>query len=150
MNILERVLFNLETISNISRGQKISTAKEFIVLDDYTITQGFWRWKNAESRDKAIFAICKEVRTVIFIALCILESKYISNAPENADQALIKNYRIGELKKIQDGLSYALNGVNNICFTYENDADVTGRLRPLLTEMTDCVASISKMNTASI
>ncbi len=77
MTVLEKLLFNLQTLAAVPKGKRICTTKEFINIEDDSVIQGFWRWKNADSRDKAIKCISKEIHTIIMISLYILESKYL-------------------------------------------------------------------------
>ncbi len=157
MTVLEKLLFNLHTLAAVPKGKRINTTKEFINIEDDSVMQGLWRWKNADSRDKTIKCISKEIHTTIMITAYILDSKYLdsanpatsttSGAPDTilptSASCPARSARIAELKKIRMALFMASTGVNNICQTYENDSDFAGRLRPLLGEIVICTASIS-------
>ena len=144
MNVLDKLVFNLQTIATISKGKRIGTVKEFIIIEDDSPVQGFWRWKNAESRDKAVSIICREVRTTIAFAEYILEIMSILTLLPVADEGQASGERLRviehtqELKKIQEALVGAAVGINNISQTYYTDADVSGHLQPLITEMHGC------------
>ncbi len=148
MNVLDKLVYNLQTIATISKGRRIGTAKEFIIIEDDSPIQGFWRWMNAESRDKAVSIICREVRTVIAFAEYILEIISMITLPAAGDDeraAVVDKYqlRVRELKKIQESLLGAAVGINNICQTYYTDADVAGHLLPLITEIHSCSLRIT-------
>lgn len=157
MNVLEKLLYNLQTIASIPKGKRISTAKEFIVIDEDSMLQGYWRWARVDSRDKAVQSICREVRTTIAIAHYIMESQHLflensASKDDNCDIAITINgpatkrdERISDLKKIRAGLLEANYGIDNLCQTYEDDANVGGCLKPLLGEINDCSTQITQL-----
>src|SRR5579872_1932797 len=113
MNVLERILHNLKTIADISKGERISNAKEFIVKDEPSLLQGLWRRKAGDSRTKAVISICQEVRFAIAISEYISESYVLrevnevsddKNDKDNTTNTNLRNLRVDELKKICFGL----------------------------------------------
>jgi len=151
MNTLDRLLFDLQTLSDIPRGRRISTAKEFIIIEDASLMQGLWRRVSAESRDKAVVTICREVRSTIFIAQLIMESYLVHRDEDNQFMDLStagennRRTRLKELKKINAGLIGANRGINTLCETYDSDADVSGRLVPLIGNIAECCKHISEL-----
>lgn len=158
MDILDKLLFNLKTIAAIPKGKKISTAKEFIVIDDDSLMQPITRWRSGETRDKAVQAICREVRTIIKLSKYIMESKYLyieSTVDTNDDRCDIavslsktvskRDERINELKKIHVGLTEAYCGIDNICETYCDDTNVLAPLKQLIGEINEHTSSILKL-----
>ena len=155
MDVLNALLFNIQTIASIPKGKRISTAKEFIILDEESIIQGLWRWRYNDSRDKAVLLICREVRIVIEISNRIMDSRGLYNvdvAPEpNNDDIIViakkstRSIRVEELKKIRNYLHACVVGINNLCETYDTDANVTGHLAPLVVEIDVHVASVSEL-----
>jgi hypothetical protein len=148
MNILDTLLFNLQTIANVSKGKKISTAKEFITIDEDSIFNPLWRRIAGDERDKAVRAICREVRTVIFISELVMDNRHIYAESEkivpqdDCDVAMPcaktlskRDIQIDTLKKIKFGLEDAQHGIENICGTYVNDANVLAKLIPLSNEI---------------
>lgn len=157
MNVLEKLLFNLQTIASIPSGKRISNAKEFIVIDEDSALQWIWRKYHGDSRVKAVQTICDEVRTVIAFSKYILESRYLekSDEPEytdvNCDVVVInikpvskRDERIIELKKISSVLTETNFGIDNIIHTYESDTNVRGGLQPLTGEIKACVSLITQ------
>jgi hypothetical protein len=137
MNVLDKTLFNLHTISTIPVGKRISTAKEFITIDETNTGQWFWRWLAGDSRAKAIIAICREVHFTIAISQYIVESMDILKSLSGNEQVNgIYSARVKDLRKIHRDLSGAVQGVKNLCETYRGDADVLGHLSPLIDEST--------------
>ena|ERR1700744_841792 len=156
MDVLDKLLFNLQTIASVQKGKKISTVKEFIIIEDNSLTQGFWRWKYADSRDKTVNHICREVRTTIAMAAYISECQVLFTEKQplnesnydiaiNTKSVLLRDRRVGELKKIRSGLLAAKEGISNICYTYSADADVSGRLKPLIDEICDCMTALTQL-----
>ncbi len=144
MDVLDKLLFNLKTISGIPQGKKICTSKEFIIIDDGSIAQGFWRWKNAECRDKAVLFICREIRTIIAFSQLVMESRWFAPGQETSPQ---RPQKAEDLKKIYTSLHNVRQGVANICYTYKDDADVTGHFAPIDKEILACNRLISEFLT---
>lgn len=138
MNAVEKVLYNVGTISLIPRGARIGTTKEFIVIEAASPLQGVWRWHNADSRDRAITTVCREIRMLIAITGLMLDSKHLAGAPGDS-----RDRCVNELKKIHKLLLGAITGINNLCETYADDADVAGHLKPLMPEIADCSTAIT-------
>ena len=140
MDALTGLLFNLQTISSIPKGKKISTAKEFITLDDDDTTQPWRRWRSGDSRDKAVSTICREIRIAIKISDLLTESEYLYN-----DSSKFKrNERIDNIKKLCRGLKNSVYGIDNLCDTYIGDANVLAHLKPLNVEISEQVAKLKK------
>jgi hypothetical protein len=137
MNVLDKLIYNLHTIAEIRKGDRLSTAKEFITIDDSS-AQFYYRWKNADSRDKAVAVVCNEVRTLTAITGFIIESYHIDDKT-----SALRAKRVSELKTIRTTLLGAINGIENLCLTYD-DADVSGHLIPLIDEINECVTNITK------
>lgn len=138
MNVLDKLLFNLNTIAGICKGQKISTAREFISLDDDSaLLQSFWRWKAGDDREKNVQTICKDVRTVIAICGYILESHHLYATDDKYAE------RVDDVKKIRLGLNGAIIGINNLCQTYIGDTNILAQLNPLGREVCDCLNNIT-------
>lgn len=136
MEIIDKILFNLQTISSISKGDKISIAKEFITITDNSVFQPFYRKINGDDRDKSVIKITQEIETAIFISELIIESNFLATKLTKYHQ------RVAELKKIYSGLSLAVNGINNICDTYFDDANVVAHLTHLISKIRICCRSI--------
>lgn len=158
MNVLNKLLFNLNTIAKISKGERISTAKEFIVKDEESILQPVLRWRAGDTRDKAVQVICKEVQTTIALSNFIMESKFLyleselDNTDESCDIAVEVNKsitkrdeRIKSLKHIRCGLIDANYGIDNICQTYEDDANVLAHLKPIIGEINDHISVLTSV-----
>jgi hypothetical protein len=140
MELLDKLLFNLQTLSTVPKGKRISVCKEFLVIEDDSILQGAWRWKNGDSRDKAVAYICREIRTVILLASYIAESYHLYD-PESPQYFA----RADELRRVRVALDHASGGIDNLCITYNSDANVVGNLVPLCKEISNCTGMIAQL-----
>jgi hypothetical protein len=61
MDPIDKLLYDLQTISSLTAGQKISTLKEFIVVENEYLLQGLVRWRYDDSRDKTLAVIRNKV-----------------------------------------------------------------------------------------
>jgi hypothetical protein len=137
MDVIDKHLYQLNTISNIPPGKKISTAREFIVVEDDSTFQCVWRWKAGDERTRGILVICNIVHYTIELSTRIMESKYLVNGLEEANDLAMKNKRISELKKIRLGLLTAIRGIEHTAATYAADADTISPIKPLIGEIND-------------
>jgi hypothetical protein len=142
--ILDCYLSNLHTIGSIKPGQKISTAKKFLVVDEDSIFQWWYRGRRGDCGDKSTEVITREVYTVLEILKQRMESKYLTvhAAPQFEPH---KRARIEELKKIRLGLTVCRPGVRNISETYRGDENITTPLRQLLNEITSSLDELARL-----
>ena len=138
MNTLDKLLYNLTTIGSINKGCRINTTKDFITIEELSIVQGFWRWKNADSRDKAVKLITREVHTVISIVNLMAESQQYIEKITDPEKALLRR---DDLRRIVKILLGTIGGINNICQTYAGDVNVSGCLSPLIQAIHKCIES---------
>lgn len=142
MSVLDNLLFNLKTISSIPKETRIKTSTDFITFDEETALQFYRRWRDGESRYKAVKDICHEIRTIIEISSRIMESKFLNNAH---DSPIFKEKRINELKLIAASLEASIGGIDNLCETYVNDQNVRGPLEPLIKEIITHISEIKSL-----
>lgn len=159
MDILDKLLFNLNTIANIPKNSRISTSREFIVIDNESLLQPIMRWRDNDTRDKSVEVIKREVKTTIKMASYIMESKWLfvdnednedtnnGNNSDHSDNANdnIRNERIAELKKIRKALKNSKIGINNLCITYICDANIIAGLKPIIVEIDQCFNNITSL-----
>ncbi len=129
----QRLIHNLTTISLIPRGGRISTSKEFIVIEEDAMLQGWWRRVNAESRTRAVDVVVRDVTTATTIVDLMCEI-VLCNSPR-------KNEYMKLLSKFADVMAAAVHGIVNLCATYAADADVSGHLAPMITDLNRCSAA---------
>ena len=154
MNVIDNLLFNIGTIASVPKGKRISTTKEFIAIEEESLTQGIWRWRNVEDRYKAARLICREIRILMEISNRIMDSRslYVHEpVVENPDDIMVASrkteraLRVEEIKKIREGLQSSIIGIDNLCETYDGDANVTGLLLPLIKEIAIHVGTITEL-----
>jgi hypothetical protein len=140
-DVLSKMLFNLATISAIPRGKKINTSKEYVTIDSGGMFQCVYRTLAAESRDRAVRDLCREVRGAILVCTLMLESSWLATLGERVGQH--RAQRLLELKRLIWALSAASVGINNLCDTYCTDANVVGNLRQLVYEINVAFSMVS-------
>ena len=130
MDPLDKLLYDLQTIANLSAGKKISTLKEFITVEDSYFLQGLVRWRYDDSRDKTLAVISNKVHLIIKFAILLCETG-------GTDAG-----RRRELTNIYEGLTMSLRGFTHLQYTYNNDAHFLANLGHLVQEINDCAAHI--------
>jgi hypothetical protein len=161
MNPIEKLLFDLQTIGSIPKGRRITTAKEFINIEDESMLQPLWRTIARDSRDKSIEVVQKTIELVICFSDLMLESKYlymeygisIENMTESCDIVFggaaplqtERDKRIKKIKEIVALLDNARPGIENLCETYVDDANSVASLQPLMGKIDDHVNKISRV-----
>jgi len=146
-SILDCYLSNLHTIGSIQSGQKISTAKKFIVVDEDSIFQWWYRGRRGDCGDKSTEVIKREVYTVLEILQAKMESKYLiaGNNHHDVRDSQKRRMRIDELKKIRLSLTVCKPGIKNISDTYRNDENITAPLRRLMEEIQSNLDELSRL-----
>lgn len=144
MNSVDEIVHNLKTIGSLTAGDRISTAKRFITIDNRS-AQFLWRTVSADSREKSISAVCREVRLAITLMGLITESSriqmHVDNPIEPPDEIVMivvdtqQSMRAGQLRDLYAALSSAQSGISALCGTYDDDADARGELSPLHNEI---------------
>ena len=132
MNVLDSLIYNLQTVASVRKGMKIVTGKQFLATEEESALQFYWRWKTAENRDKVVTAICKEIRTTIYLAELLNEIVAMNPKSEKKE----------DLGRVKIALIAAINGIDSTRATYETDANLIGTLRPLVEEIKACVENI--------
>lgn len=150
MTVIDKLIFNVSRIGEIPRGKRINTSKEFITVEEDSMIQGIKRWIQADSRDKTIAYIVKEVQTAVLIVSLTSESQFLFANTNDKEfvathMSVTYNKRIETLKKFRQALEGSVIGIENICHTYEQDSVVSGNLIPLITEISVCVTEINKL-----
>lgn len=121
METLDKILYQLKTIARIQKNAKISTDKEFIVVESASVFQWLYRWNANESRNKALNKITEIISTAICLSTIMME--------------VPGEIHLSNIKKIKERLMYARHGVENLCETYRDDADFIGKIRPTVSKI---------------
>lgn len=150
MNSIDEIVHNLKTISGLSAGDRISTAKRFITVDNRT-AQFLWRTVSADSRERSISVVCREIRLAITLLELITESAELRvavDAPDEPPDEIVmiradssQSSRAEQLRCLYSALSAAQSGVSALCGTYIDDADAQGELLPLHGEIATALSA---------
>jgi hypothetical protein len=143
MDPVEKLLFEANTIASIPKGARISTHQEFINIEQPYVGQSILRAINRDSREKAVTCVCQRVQLLIKISTIMLESRFLS-PNEQSDMLVEREKRIILLKKIHIALANVCDGINSLCDTYSDDANVIANLKPLLVNVDNQVAVLSR------
>ncbi len=120
MDTVEKLLYELKTISEIQKNTKISTYKEFIVIESNSMFQWAYRWRYGDSRNATTTHIANIIDTVITVVTLMLE-----NPKKHGDtlRTFLERLRAGHI------------GMTNLCDTYKEDQDFIGNIRPVISKM---------------
>jgi len=147
MDVFDKILFNLQTLSAVSRGDRLNTSKEFItIIEGYSVYHSVSRRYSGDSRDRTVMVIRNEVACALKMAEFLMENRYL-HAPQPIDQgdSNITRERVKQLSKLQQGLNNAALGILVLCNTYAADANIVGQLSPLINEINLTVDSIGQI-----
>jgi hypothetical protein len=132
MNAIDQLIFNVHTLGQVQKNKRINTTKEFIYIEEDAVMQGVSRWYSGASRDKSVTFIIKEVSLLIEVSKLISESFHI--VVTDVVYNNVRNIHANRLRQIRDCLSSAVNGINNLSYTY-NDPNVTAKLQFIIGEI---------------
>jgi len=157
--ILEKTLYDLNTISQINRGEKISTTSEYLnIEEDNFLLQPFGRSIRGDNRERAVNRLCYIVELALEYADVIMESHWFNFIEKNkqsvyeepSDAAEIKTehteymQRKSWIKLVMARLTGSILGLNNFVETYKTDGNVVGRVQPLVVRSREYLTKIEK------
>jgi hypothetical protein len=151
--ILEKTLYDLHTISQINRGEKVSTTNEYLSVDeDNILLQMFSRMMRGDDRDKAVKKICYTVDLAIEYGDAIMESRFFMFIEKYSREVLREDIstemhifhaeylqRKNWMKLIHARLSNSLLGLSNFVQTYQTDGNVVGMVQPMVVKAREAV-----------
>jgi hypothetical protein len=136
---LSRILFDLETISKLRRGEILDTSGEFLGKHEATLATTISRtFYTHDSRYKTLMRIKVCIELAIQFAEMILESKYLAIYKTNVAVGQIEaledayNARLRALQAIRCGLEGAMTGLFTLSVTYEKDTNMVGNLSDII------------------
>ena len=137
-NAIKRILFDLDTVSKLQRGEIIDTSDDFMTVSEANIITSVMRTITRDSRNKALKRIAHEIRTVHDIADIITESKYLhiyEKADVTEDEDCAFQRRLDSLRRIAKSLHNAVSGLQNFTKTYAGDTNLVGETDNLIGEI---------------
>ena len=151
MEALEKLLFNLQTIANIPKGKKITTATQFINIEDGGTLQPIWRTTARDSGIKSSLMVQQVIELIIVISDLMIESKnlFIDEVPQEVVFGIIqlseREKLLAKIKHIVELLDDSRIGVENLYATYYNDTNIKAVLDPLLKKIDNHVEKQRKI-----
>jgi hypothetical protein len=142
MDVLDHLIYNVNEIGKIPYGYKVNTRNKYIAIEN-SIYSPCIRWLFGDSRNKTVETITSDVKTLCLLADTISESFYFLppylsidiNESEYSIENKIANKKQDRKKKLQQIISTlkrAINGINNLCNTYNNDPIINSAFHPLI------------------
>lgn len=119
------LLFNLKIISEIQEGEKLSCLETRIKIDSNYYFQGFYRWWNGEDRTKTLEKLVK----IIDDTFKVIDKTYESSSTTNGK---LHENNSEKLRKFHLSMNIALNGLEKLKKTYDNDTSMTAALDLLM------------------
>lgn len=151
------LIFELDSISAMQRGDSICTTSEYITTEPKSYINSFKRTiidqLAHEDRYKDFKAIKQRVYSAMFIAELVIESSHlhIYHNPDSAiDKAQIDDYdkRIQKLVKIYETLKNLNKGLKNFKNTYPDDKKIDSNVNLLIENICEfCNKLTNKLNT---
>ncbi len=142
MDVLDKLLFDVETIGAIKRGEKINTSGEFINVEESGSLQGVWRTFNRESREKSVTVICQRIELLILVCDLSLDSKWLIKSSNDMFDIEYEKC-ILNIKRMHIALNESCSGINALIDTYSHDSNVVAKLKPLVGKIGNQVSKIT-------
>lgn len=136
---INKLLFNLENVSKIQRGQLINTSNDYLNIEDQSLSLSLIRTINRDSRSKAISKIKNYIQLSYEYAERLLESKYIHICPTDliSDEEYIEcEKRIEVIRTIYSTLKSVISGLKNLAITYGKDYATVGSINEIISDTT--------------
>lgn len=151
--IMEKTLFELDVITNIQRGEKMSTSTgDYLSIEeDRGLLASASRFLRNDGRVKTLSKIIYTIQLSTELCEHLLESKYldfpnkyasVGTDAENISRECLRDDVVSEyreyvkrccwLQAFCNKLSRINVGLTNFMHTYEKDMNIVGRIRPQL------------------
>ena len=126
----DKLLINLRILSKIQKNGRISRSYDGIVsLENDTFYQSVKRFVTSDSRKQSVFEINSIITETADCIYNIVNSKFMNKSNAHTHDY----YRYCEdLLLILNELDAAKTGIDNLKFTYSNDANIASQLDILL------------------
>lgn len=136
MDVFEKLVLNLQTISSIGKGDKLTTSAEFLLVENASLMQPIWRKLSNENREKCARKIRSVIDLAIYISDLLLDSNGLKNSPENVI------YK--KISLLSGYLNKAKTGLENLIETY-NDNNFASDIIPIMDLIVHQVSKIDRV-----
>ncbi|QJX71395.1 hypothetical protein F-S17_0131 [Faustovirus] len=162
ISLIERIIYELTTISSIPKGGKISTQDEYIniITDTNTITN-LTRTITGDSRKRTLSVVSSIITTAIELTDWIMRSKYLDPIYEigvrfsegitedekrkSIDVIRLERDRVFSiLRKLYTAINNSIGGLTNLSITYAGDSTTIAHIKHLVEITTSQVSKIVK------
>jgi hypothetical protein len=146
---VDKTLRNLGVMAAIKQNDKLITEGEFFTIYTPTTLRALWRMMNRENREQNIQRVTDCMRNArVFITSVLSEYGQNDDRDHWCETVAIKLHRATLLQvcsRVLQALSESLNGLDNLCETYTEDAAMTVKIRQLKQENMDFIESTRKI-----
>lgn len=150
ISLIERLIYELTTISSIPKGGKISTQDEYInIITDTNTLTNLTRTITGDSRKRTLSVVSSIISTAIEITDWIMRSKYLDPIYETGvrfaegvnddekrktiDVIRIERDRVFSiLRKLYTALHNSIGGLTNLSITYAGDSTTIAHIKHLV------------------
>lgn len=132
MNKFDKLIFELNILSNVQIGAKLSTEGEYMTIEYIYPLQFVQRWWRGDNRTKMIYRLRSLIETAILIG------------KEMVECGITDENKLIKIEQLSSALHDARTGLINIDKTY-NDPNVTANIAPLLSEINTFLLCVKKM-----
>ncbi|SME64793.1 Hypothetical protein FSTVST1_114 [Faustovirus ST1] len=150
ISLIERIIYELTTISSIPKGGKVSTHDEYInIITDTNAITNITRTLTGDSRKRTIAVINNIITTAIEIIDWIMKCKYLDpiyeagvrhaeGASDDEKRKSIDVIRMERdrvfslLRKLHTALSNSVGGLTNLSITYAGDSTTIAHIKHLV------------------
>lgn len=144
---LDEIILDLKILANIQQNGKICAAQDgHIALEKRHTLQGFRRLLSGDSRKHAVEKINAIVDNAFEKANDLLRSKYIDIYERSIKPLETEIQRhdtdIEHLQALATEFNNASRGLENLCETYTDDAEISSKLRIIIDKIRHKATSI--------
>jgi hypothetical protein len=140
-NAIAIFIENLNVLAKLERNERIHTTEFRYDIDkpDLLHISGFKRWLIDYDRNKNMDVILHDYETIFLIGDLMLNSRDVKNRSENDIE---NNRNLDTLCEIHKSLLNSVDGLDNMCGTYIDDAVVRDKIKDLIEKIAINVKSL--------
>lgn len=149
---LDVTLRNLGVLSALRQNDKLLTEGEFFTIYTPTTWRALYRTLHRESREQNMLRVTSCLRNArTFVASVV--SEYGPTEDAAADLISVRLHRQTQIQlctRVLNALSESLQGLDNLCETYSDDAAMLVKIRQLKDEVVDFLETSRQVAAQSV
>ena len=147
---VDTTLRNLGVLAAIRQNDKLSTESDHFTVCTPTTMRALVRFCYRESREQNMTRVTNCIRNARAFVTSVLAEQQSHDLDTNVSLRMHQQLQIQLCARVMNALSAAMQGMDNLCETYHDDAAMLVKIKQLKDEVIDFLESSRSISVASI